>query len=257
MRWSYGADISSTLWRSGRQALAEKGLFYILPVAALWATFPLWRLYFKVFPRGFDFQGAHYDYFLHNHNVTWGNERAVEIPIVRAALDRARGRRILEVGNVLAHYGAVAHEALDKFERGPAVRNEDVATFSAGGPYDLIVSISTLEHVGFDEEPRDPDKIRRAVANLRTHLAPGGRLLVTLPLGYNAGMDAQLAAGELPFDRCHYLKREGLCTWREATWQEVAGFPYAERWPGARGLVVGLAQKGENGQNGQNGQKSE
>jgi SAM-dependent methyltransferase len=250
MRWSYGADISPTLWRSGRQALAEKGFLYILPLAAGWATFPLWRLYFKVFPRGFDFQGRRYIYFLHNYNITWGNERAVEIPIVRAELERARGRRVLEVGNVLAHYGAVEHEVLDKFERGQAIRNEDVATFRAGERYDLIVSISTLEHVGFDEEPRDPDKIRRAIANLRDHLAPGGRLLVTLPLGYNAGMDAQLAAGELPFDRCSYLKREGFCSWREASWGEVAGAAYAERWPGTRGLVIGLIENGEGVENG-------
>ena len=36
------------------------------------------------------------------------------------------------------------------------------------GPFDLIVAISTLEHVGWDESPRDPAKAPRAVEVLRS-----------------------------------------------------------------------------------------
>jgi hypothetical protein len=243
VRWRYDGEAVRSRWRSARQALAERGWLYILRLASLWASYPLWRLYFKVFPRTFELQAARYPYFLHDYNVTWCNERAVEIPIVWAEVRRRRGRRVLEVGNVLAHYFAVDHEVVDKFEKGRSISNEDVATFRGGRPYDLIVSISTLEHIGWDEEPQDGGKIVRAIANLSEQLAPGGRLVATLPLGYNPVMDAQLAAGALPFSRCHYLVRRGMLSWAETDWQGVAGSAYAERWPGARGLVIGVVER--------------
>lgn len=243
LRWRYDDAGSLGRWRTARRALAEKGFLYVARLAVLWACFPLWRIVQRLFPRGFVFQAARYEYFLHPYNLTWSNERAVEIPIAWAAVQARRDGRVLEVGNVLSHYFDAGHEVLDKFERGPRVRNDDVAAFRAGRPYDLIVSISTLEHVGWDEEPRDPGKVVRAVANLRAQLAPGGLLLVTLPLGYNPYLDEMVAAGTLPFDRCHYLRRLGLATWCEADWPAVAGSAYGEGWPGTRGLVIGVCER--------------
>jgi hypothetical protein len=243
VRWWYDSDTARSPWRSAWQALAKNGLLYTLRLAALWATYPAWRQYFRLFPRTFSFGGRRHAYFLHRYNLTWSNERAVEIPIVWAEVSGRQGSRLLEVGNVLSHYLTTRHEVLDKFEKGERIRNEDVATFRSAQRYDLIVSISTLEHVGWDEQPQDPDKIGRAIANLTDHLAPGGRLLVTLPLGYNPPMDAQLAVGALPFGRCHYLKRRGLLGWQEAEWDEVAGAPYARGWPGTRGLVIGVVER--------------
>jgi SAM-dependent methyltransferase len=243
VRWTYASGWTGSLWRSARQALGEKGVVYVLRVGLLWATFPLWRLWFRAFPRTFRFRSATYPCFFHGYNLTWSNERAVEVPIVRALLAEHRGRRILEVGNVLSHYLPVDHEVLDKFETGPSVTNEDVVTFRSPVHYDLIVSISTLEHVGWDEEPKDPGKILRAVANLTEQLAPGGRMLVTLPLGYNPDMDALLARDAIPFTQRHCLRRRGWCDWQEVSWEEIAGSRYGEGWPGARGLVIGVSER--------------
>ena len=244
LRWSYASGWQSSRVRSAAQALREKGVFYVLRMAALWATFPLWRPWFRIFPRTFRFRGATYPCFFHGYNLTWSNERAVEVPIVRALLAEQPGGRVLEVGNVLSHYPEIpgGREVLDKFERGPAVRNEDVTTFRSPHPYDLIVSISTLEHVGWDEEPKDPGKILRAVENLAGQLAPGGRLLVTLPLGYNPDMDALLARDAIPFTHRFCLRRRGWCRWEEVGWEEIAGSRYGEGWPGARGLVIGVTE---------------
>ena len=56
-----------------------------------------------------------------------------------------------------------------------------------------IMSISTMEHVGWDESPRDPNKIPLALENLRLKcLAPGGEIVVTVPIGYNAYLDKLL-----------------------------------------------------------------
>jgi cyclopropane fatty-acyl-phospholipid synthase-like methyltransferase len=51
------------------------------------------------------------------------------------------------------------------------VINEDVVNFKSKKKYDLIVSISTLEHVGWDEKPM---KIPRAIENLKTLITPQG-----------------------------------------------------------------------------------
>ena len=73
---------------------------------------------------------------------------------------------MLEVGNVLSHYQRVCHDIVDKYEAREGVINEDVVSFDPGRRYALIVSISTLEHVGWDENPRETDKVSRALDNL-------------------------------------------------------------------------------------------
>ena len=102
-------------------------------------------------------------------------------------------------------------------------------------------SASTLEHVGWDETPRDPEKILRAVDHFRGMLAPGGLLAVTFPLGYNREMDAMLASGVLRFPRQYYFRRTGSRLWVEASWEEVLGSKYEGRVT-ATALVIGMAE---------------
>jgi hypothetical protein len=54
------------------------------------------------------------------------------------------------------------------------------------------VSISTLEHVGWDEMTREPMKILKAIENLKNLTNPKGKIVVTLPLGYNPELDRLL-----------------------------------------------------------------
>ncbi len=145
--------------------------------------------------RSFHVRGQRLHYHAAAYNAAWSNERTVEVPIVAAYLQRSRGGRILEVGNVLRHYLDDEHVVVDRYEHAPGVHNVDVVDFHPDERYDLIVSISTLEHVGFDEEPKDPEKPVRAVAHLVALLAPGGTLVATVPLGYNEHVDAALARG--------------------------------------------------------------
>jgi hypothetical protein len=175
-------------------------------------------------PGAFSFEGELYRYKSHWHNLTWQNERAVEIPIVQEALRRAtlQSGHILEVGNVLSHYGRVHHDVLDKYEQAPRLIRADVLDFQTDRPYDLIVSISTLEHVGWDEQPRDPAKFERAVLHLRTLLAPRGRLFATVPMGYNSHVDELFIEGRAPFEQIGYLRRELTRNhWAEAAQTEI------------------------------------
>ena len=51
--------------------------------------------------------------------------------------------------------------------------------------YDLIVSISTLEHVGWEGPHREPGKGLEAFRNLVSLLAPGGVIVLTIPVWLN------------------------------------------------------------------------
>jgi hypothetical protein len=202
-------------------------------------------LYHRAFRRGtFEAMGESYEYFYHSYNWTWDNERAVEVPVAWRAVRRHPPERILEVGNVLSHYFRVRHDVVDKYERGRGVINEDVVDYRPAKRYDLVVSISTLEHVGWDEEPKDPGKVLVAVERLRSLLAPGGRLVATIPLGYNPGLDRLLEEGRLAFGRQSCLKRVSAgCDWREVPWAEVRGARYNDPYPAASGLVIGLDRR--------------
>jgi SAM-dependent methyltransferase len=192
--------------------------------------------------RSFVFQGREYRYFRHRYNSTWRNERAVEVPIVRQAVDQAGDAQILEFGNVLGHYFPRRHDVVDKYEPGDGVLNLDIVDFRPEHAYDLIVSISTLEHVGWDDEDREPRKIQRAVGHIRSLLAPGGRALVTLPLGYNPRLDELFYRGELDLDREHCLLRVARGEWREVERAELGRPRYGQPFPGANGLLIGVIE---------------
>ena len=187
----------------------------------------------------FEFWDERHRYFVHRYNETWRNERAVELPLAIERLRAARGE-VLEVGNVLAHYIRVTHARVDKYERGPGISNTDVVDIEAAPRYSLIISISTLEHVGFDEDPKDPTKFQRALVRLVACLAPGGELFVTLPMGYNPAVDA-LVMEEIgdPFDQVLLLKRLSADNrWGPCTIYDAAAARYGSPFPAANVLAV-------------------
>ena len=83
------------------------------------------------------------------HNVTWANERCVELALARRFLAGIPPERILEVGNVTPHYFGGGHTVVDKYELGAL--QVDIVDFESDRRFDLILSISTFEHIGFDE----------------------------------------------------------------------------------------------------------
>jgi SAM-dependent methyltransferase len=187
----------------------------------------------------FVYHGTSYEYVAHRHHYTWLNERAVELPIARAALAGVGDGRVLEVGNVLSHYGEVAHLVLDRYERAPGVINVSVLEFEADEGFDLILSISTLEHVGWDERPRDPTAAERAFAHLKGLLKPGGSLVVTLPVGYNPHLDAALRSGRLGLADLGALRREPTRNvWREVDPADVWDAPYDSLLFTAHGILI-------------------
>lgn len=195
----------------------------------------------------FNFHGRGYRYFIHRYNNTWLNERTIEIPIIWKLVKEYNPQEVLEIGNVLSHYFSVNHDIVDKYEKAGRIINQDAVSFNPGKQYRLIASISTLEHVGWDEKPRDPEKFLRAVENLRNLLSPGGQMVVTLPMGYNVYLDDLLKRGEKIFDRCHYLKRISRDNrWTEVDWRDIENAKYGQPFPFANAIVVGVAEKESN-----------
>ena len=184
-----------------------------------------------------------YRYFYHSYNRTWMNERAVEIGLIWDLLQQYPPQEVLEVGNVLSHYFPVRHDVLDKYEIAPGVINEDAVDFKPDKTYKLIVSISTLEHIGWDETPKDSTKVVRAVENLRKALTKGGTLISTVPVGYNPNLDKLVKEGQLRFTKRHCLKRISADNeWCEAECSEVLQQSFGHPFPSANGLVIGIIE---------------
>lgn len=200
-------------------------------------------LYYKIFRSFavFKFQQVSYHYFLSSYNFTWENERIIEVPIIWRLVKESYGEKILEVGNVLSHYFCVKHDVVDKYEKTGGVINEDITYFQPNHKYDLIVSISTFEHIGFDEPPKDPHKIIDAIKNVRNLLAPGGKAVITLPLGYHSELDNLLREEKIQFDEKYCLKRiSRLNSWQEVKWDGVHNPTYDEPFRFANWLLVGV-----------------
>lgn len=192
----------------------------------------------------FDFRGERYAYLYHRHKRSWLTERAVEVPIVQRIVDRHAGRRVLEVGNVLSHYRPQTHVVVDKYERAPGVLNRDVLELDELGRFELIVAVSTLEHVGWDEQPREPGKAAQAVAALVELLAPDGQLVLTVPVGYNPPFDASLRGGKIALADTAALRRvDGGTRWREVAPDDVWSAPYDFLLYSARGVLFAFIER--------------
>lgn len=192
----------------------------------------------------FTFMGKEYPYFRHEHNNTLDNERAIEVPLARDIVKSCDGR-VLEVGNVLNYYfDDLVHDVVDKNEKGRGVVTVDIEAYEPTEPYDLIVSISTLEHVGWNEQKYgaadapDPSKLRRVLERLKSMLAPDGRMFHTMPIGYNPPMDAQIQEDDLGL-KASYLCRSGKTEWSESDKKRAMQTEYGRPFTAANGLYIG------------------
>jgi hypothetical protein len=206
--------------------------------------------FYRIFKssRTFSFRKRKYAYFYHHYNVTWMSERAVEIPIVKSVVEKYKGKRILEIGNTLNHYFKLNHDIVDKHEEDKNVINQDVVAFQPEKKYDLIVSISTLEHIGWDEHlcyhTKEPQKTKRALDKLQRCLAPGGEMLITYPVGYNQDLDRLTDSREIKWTKLLCMRRVSRDnTWVQTKWPDVRTTQYNNPFISANGLVIGYFKK--------------
>lgn len=189
--------------------------------------------------KNFDFHGETYSYFYHGYNKTWTNERSIEVPIMLGIVSNIDEEKILEVGNVLSHYYVVGHDILDKYESDNFVINQDIVNFSSDKKYNLIISISSLEHIGWDERPKDPEKVLKAVQRMRDLLAPGGQIVLTIPLGYNPVLDELMNRKVIGFSDTSYLRKISKSNrWKEVASADLVCSKSNEPYPGTNTLAI-------------------
>ncbi len=198
--------------------------------------------------RYFILDGKRYNYFYHSHGSCF-NERCVEIPICLDLLKKYDYNDVLEVGNVIGMYMPVYHQVLDKYDKSIGVINEDVVSFNSCRHYKLIFSISTLEHVGFDEwkdkKFSNTNKVIRSVNNLKRLLGDdGGKLVVTMPLGFRESLDEFIYDNLFDFSSCFFMKRISHSNrWVQMEKNKIDGIRFNSPFPKAHGLFIGIFEK--------------
>lgn len=213
--------------------------FYFFNLACNLLKYPYYKYIHN--KETFEFKGGDCRYFCHWYNNTFNNERYVEIPVVCSYIRENRGKEILEVGNVMSHYFDFSHDIVDKFEKDREVINSDIVDYRTEKRYDLIFSISTMEHVGWDERPKDPEKVIRALENMRSLLKSEGRIVVTIPKGYNPELDRIIDQGRLFFDETYCFKRVSRDNrWIPVDWSNIRDIVWEEKYPYANALYVGV-----------------
>lgn len=194
--------------------------------------FLIWLLSRK---NSFVFKGKRLKYFNHRYNNTWRNERAIEVPIV---LNYFRSsKHILEIGNVLKHYISSGHQVLDKYEKGESIINEDIISFKSKKKYDLIVSISTFEHIGIDDFPRDSEKAIKAIKYvIKNLLSKEGSFVITFPINYNTSL-SKLPISRLSNYSIFCFKKINFKgnIWVPCNYSDIAHFNHQQP---VKGLVV-------------------
>lgn len=177
----------------------------------------------------------------HSFKVTqrsFDNERSVEVPVTLSFIENHPSSRLLEIGNVLHCYIKSSHDVVDKYERAPGVINQDVVEFAPLAKYDVIVSISTIEHVGLDEPLKERGKCVRALLHIKSLLEDGGKALITVPVGYNEDIDTYIINNRASFENITFLKRVSLSNkWIEVDMEEAMQHRYGCRFPAANAVA--------------------
>jgi 2-polyprenyl-3-methyl-5-hydroxy-6-metoxy-1,4-benzoquinol methylase len=176
------------------------------------------------------------------------SEQLVENAVVLANLP-AGTRKVLDFGGVESllpvTLAALGYEVTVWDQRPYAFAHPSITTVRRDlfegpppgmGPFDLVISISTVEHLGFgsygDVTLEDADA--SGVAALWSMVKPGGRMICTVPAGRAAihrgfrVYDRQRIARVFPSPRtaCYFLKEGRDAVWRRADEAEVQRVEY-------------------------------
>jgi hypothetical protein len=201
---------------------------------------------FLITPAGeFTFLGHKLSYFRHTYNRSYDNERTIEIPIVDFfAKNYSQKDQVLEVGNVFSNYNYdLKRDILDKYDDALIVNfKQDIIDFNPSKKYDFIFGVSTFEHVGWDENIKDPNKIEMSLMNLKEKaLAPKGLLITTFPLGYNPYLDELIDKKPHIFTELVFFKRTSKVNeWLQVNYADVKGAKFDKPFNNANAMVIGI-----------------
>ncbi|MHB1638051.1 MAG: methyltransferase domain-containing protein [Thermoplasmataceae archaeon] len=166
-------------------------------------------------------------------------ERVIEIPYVRSLYDKISPNKVLEVGNVTRKWFHIQDRTIiDKYEIAHKVINADIEKFQTDEKFDMIISISTIEHIGFDEIEKDDRKPLNSIINMLSFLNKGGQLIITVPLGYNPNIDEIITKKTIDYDKLIFMKRYSkLNLWRQCSYDEAISLKYGSKYEFANAVA--------------------
>lgn len=183
--------------------------------------------------RTFTFDGSKYIYETGKYDLARLNERAVEVPIAAKLLET--NDNVLEVGNVLRHYG---HRPYMVIEGGKEfVVNYLLGKWSTAPTpiYDCSICIGGLAHLAVDDAIDMVQQIKGA-------LKPGSPYLFTIPHGSNEDIDMAITVNDFEVDYIMRMdKRDGeLHTWKQELrrFGEIKDLAYNGKSQGANTLYI-------------------
>lgn len=195
-------------------------LVYVVEIPLLYVVF---KIYHAMCNRYFKVEGRKYKYLINIHNAVISG-RVIEIPFVidYLRINEYEHKSVLEVGNVLSHYFDFNHEIVDKYEKQSFITNMDIIDYNPNKKYDIIISISTIEHIGFDESIRENGKSKKAIQKIIDLLDDNGIAVITVPLKYNPEIDSIVENNEIKFQKKYFLKRNSRFNlWKETGIEEA------------------------------------
>lgn len=195
------------------------------------------------------------DTFQFNHNTyryaksPAGNERTVEVALAVDFLDRytTESSSVLEIGNVMngvnqfdptRHERVGSYAVLDKFEQGPNVINEDLRTYESPRLLDVVFSVSTLEHVGVDEN----EKASEAILGFRqawSFLKHNGGFFFTIPVGFNSSLERAIVYGWPPMHIGAMKRVSTENEWDEVDPKDALQVPYGRPYRHGNAVLIG------------------
>jgi len=174
-------------------------------------------------------------------------ERDAEIPYmydaIKEYIEQHNQCSILEIGNTSHNYfdvytlGCNDYDILDFYEVGTNRRkgvkdiktiNEDIRYYKSNKKYDLIYSISTLEHLGFvanNHNPVEPYASIDALLSIKSLLAYGGLFIFTVPMNWNPHIHLILDS-ITTFKRNVYIRRVSIDRWEQCSKEEASTCKY-------------------------------
>ncbi|MDI6785163.1 MAG: hypothetical protein QMD92_00480 [bacterium] len=199
----------------------------------------------------FIFQSKKYCYFYNRRNYTFINERAIEIPIFNRIVNKYKIGKILEVGSTLWNYFHQDYHIVDKYDHSTGIINMDILSYKPKFKYDLIISISTLEHVGWNENLYSAKKSKnnndcffKTIKHLESLLSNKGVLIFSVPLGYNPFVDLSLTKNFKYFTELHFMQRSYFKNqWKQVKYKHIKNLKHNHILSYSNAIVVGVINK--------------
>jgi hypothetical protein len=159
------------------------------------------------------------------------HERIVEVPFFKQIIkDR---KNILEIGNVLSNYDVVGHMVVDKYEPKEynssslipmiPIAHKDIETYGIGLKFDIVISISTFEHIGYEApEIKDNEKIVRVIKHIKENLLTKcGDLWFSFPTGFNKNLDELIRTKKIQCTNYYCFQRYSEIGWTCCQFENV------------------------------------